>query len=251
VEVAALKPNSRQIHEIRGGEMGMIFQEPMASFSPVYTIGNQISEAIRQHSKLNKQAARDLAIHLLERVGIANPTHRIDQYPFELSGGMRQRAMIAVALASTPSLLIADEPTTALDVTIQAQILSLMRELRDELEMGIIFITHDLGVIAQIADEVAVMYLGRIVERGSVRQILKEPLHPYTRSLLRAIPSLDRLGQRLTAVGGRLPSPLERPAGCPFHPRCAEAMAGRCNVSFPKTVAVADGHEVNCFLYEE
>jgi peptide/nickel transport system ATP-binding protein len=228
----------------------MIFQEPMASFSPVYTIGNQITEAIREHRDVSKQEARFLALEMLERVGISNPGVRIDQYPFELSGGMRQRAMIALALSTNPSLLIADEPTTALDVTIQAQILDLMRQLKDEFEMAIIFISHDLGVIAQIADEIAVMYLGRIIEYGTTHEIIGNPQHPYTQALLKAIPRLDQLDQQLTPIGGDIPSPLERPSGCLFHTRCQQRMVGLCDRQAPTNTAISDSHSVNCFLYE-
>lgn len=247
-DVAKLKPRSWEIRQIRGGEVGMIFQEPMASFSPVYTIGNHIIESMRQHLNVDKREARERAIELLNKVGIANPGVRIDQYPFELSGGMRQRAMIAVALASDPALLIADEPTTALDVTIQAQILRLLNQIQDEFGMTIIFITHDLGVIAQVADDVSVMYLGKVMERGTVREVIKTPQHPYTRSLLRAIPKLDSLGNRLTAIGGAIPSPLSRPTGCPFHTRCAETVWGRCDVQEPATAEISQTHGASCLL---
>lgn len=252
VEITRLKPNGRQIRDIRGGEVALIFQEPMSSFSPVYTIGNQIMEAILTHRRVSKKEAHEIAVDLLDKVGIPNPRQRFKQYPFELSGGMRQRAMIAVALSSNPSLLIADEPTTALDVTIQAQVLELMKELQEELGMAIIFITHNLGVIAQIADEIAVMYLGGIVERGSRREIFHNPKHPYTVNLLHAIPRIGRGGgQRLVAIEGQIPSPLDRPPGCRFHTRCQEMIDGRCNVNVPKITRVADGHTVNCFLYED
>ncbi len=250
VEITQLAPTGREMRAIRGGEIAMIFQEPMATFSPVYTIGNHIMEAILAHEEVSKQEARERAIHLLDRVGIANPSRRVDQYPFELSGGMRQRAMIAVALSANPSLLIADEPTTALDVTIQAQILALMRELQEEMGMAILFITHDLGVISQIAHDVVVMYLGQIMERGTVREVIKEAKHPYTQNLLQAIPRLESLGQRLHAIGGRIPSPMERPPGCPFHTRCPQAMPGVCDKAFPETTHFSPTHEVNCFLYE-
>ena len=250
VDLAKLKNRGSEIRSIRGGEIAMIFQEPMASFSPVYTVGNHMVEAIRIHRDMSKKEAKAYAIDLLDKVGIANPRQRFKQYPFELSGGMRQRAMIAVALSTGPSLLIADEPTTALDVTIQAQILNLMRELQDELDMSIIFITHDLGVISQVADEVVVMYLGKVMERGTVREVIRNPQHPYTQSLLRAIPRLDTIGERLTAIGGKLPSPLERPTGCPFHTRCPEAIVGTCDVHEPATTVVSNSHQANCFLLE-
>ncbi|NJN84974.1 MAG: ABC transporter ATP-binding protein [Caldilineaceae bacterium] len=249
-DLTQLKSNSRQIREIRGGEIAMIFQEPMSSFSPVHTIGNHITEAILQHRNVSKNEAREIGIEMLSRVGISNPEQRFAQYPFELSGGMRQRAMIAVALSSQPALLIADEPTTALDVTIQAQILDLMRHLRDEFQMAIVFISHDLGVISQMADEIIVMYLGRVMERGSIKEVIRNPQHPYTRSLLESIPHLRNLGQRLTSIGGDIPSPLERPTGCPFHTRCTKVIAGVCDVREPAVTTFSPTHSVNCFLYE-
>jgi peptide/nickel transport system ATP-binding protein len=251
VDVTKLNPRGREVRDIRGGEVAMIFQEPMSSFSPVYTIGNQITEAVLEHRNVDKKEAREIAIDMLDKVGISNPAVRIDQYPFELSGGMRQRAMIAVALSTRPSLLIADEPTTALDVTIQAQILQLMRQLRDEFHMAIIFITHDLGVISQIADEVVVMYLGQIMERGTTRDVIYNPQHSYTQKLLEAIPRLDNLGGRLAAVGGDIPSPLERPSGCPFHTRCPQFMAGTCDTADPSQIRLTATHQVNCFLYDD
>lgn len=250
VDITRLKPTGREIREIRGGEIAMIFQEPMASFSPVYTIGNHIMEAILTHRRMSKKEAKALAIEMLDKVGLANPRVRVDQYPFELSGGMRQRAMIALALATNPAVLIADEPTTALDVTIQAQILELMKQLQAEFEMAIIFITHDLGVIAQVADEVAVMYLGRIMERGRTHDVIFNPRHPYTQGLLKAIPKLTHLYERLIPIGGDIPSPLNRPTGCPFHTRCPKRIPGRCDVKEPAVMSVAEGHEVSCFLYE-
>jgi len=273
VDIAKLDPQGDEIRRIRGGEIAMIFQEPMASFSPVYTIGNQMGEAIRLHRTLSpvhtigsqmkdaitsnpshgrhvgSKEAREIAVAMLDRVGIANAGLRVDQYPHELSGGMRQRAMIATALSTNPSLLIADEPTTALDVTIQAQILDLMRELQDEFGMAIIFITHDMGVIAQIADEIAVMYLGRIAERGATREVIFDPKHPYTQGLLAAIPRLEVRERRLTPIAGDIPSPLERPTGCPFHTRCSEKLADRCDRLMPAEVAVTQAHHVSCLLH--
>ncbi len=251
VDIAQIGRRDRRMNQIRGGEIAMIFQEPMSSLAPTYRVGNPIVEAARLHRDLTKQEARHVALDLLERVGISEPSRRIDQYPFELSGGMRQRVMIAVALASQPRLLIADEPTTALDVTIQAQILDLLRELRDEFEMSIIFITHDLGVISQIADDVAVMYLGKIVETGTVHDIITDPEHPYTSKLLDAIPRLDRLNERLSAIPGDIPSPLARPPGCPFHTRCEQAIAGRCEVTMPDPIAVSASHLVSCHLHDK
>lgn len=250
VDLVTLEPNSAEIRQIRGGEIAMIFQEPMASFSPVYTVGNQIIEAIRLHRGVGKREARETAVHMLDRVGISNPGLRVDQYPHELSGGMRQRAMIAVALSTHPSLLIADEPTTALDVTIQAQILELIQELQDELQMSVIFITHDIGVIAQVADEVAVMYLGRVVERGSMQDVIYNAKHPYTEGLLKAIPRLDKLERRLSPVAGDIPSPMERPRGCPFHTRCEHRKAGICDARLPVETRISEKHTVSCFLYE-
>ena len=228
----------------------MIFQEPMASFSPVYTIGNQIMETIRLHRGLRGRAARDLAVEMLTKVGMSNPDARVDQFPHELSGGMRQRAMIALALSAGPRLLIADEPTTALDVTIQAQVIDLMARLQRDLGMAMIFITHDLGVIAQVADDVAVMYLGTIVEQGSVRQVLKSPAHPYARGLIAAIPRLDRLDHRLTPVPGEIPSPSARPTGCPFHTRCPQSILGVCDREVPGVTALGAGQTVRCHLVE-
>lgn len=251
LNITQIADDSQQIRAIRGGNISIIFQEPMASFSPVYTVGNQIIESVRLHRGVNKDEARRIALEMFERVGISNPQVRIDQYPFELSGGMRQRAMIALALSTEPTLLIADEPTTALDVTIQAQILELMRELQNDLQMSIIFITHDLGVISQIAHEVVVMYLGQVMERGTTREIIKNPQHPYTKSLLKAIPKLETLHGRLSPVGGDIPSPLERPAGCPFHTRCQQFMPNRCNLTTPQETSISENHSVYCFLYEK
>jgi peptide/nickel transport system ATP-binding protein len=276
VDITMLAANSKEIRRIRGGEIGMIFQEPMASFSPVYTIGNQIVEAVRQHrlasmsplaanatvgsqivegmrakQKMSKRDARDIAVEMLERVGISNAGMRVDQYPHELSGGMRQRAMIAVALSTHPQMLIADEPTTALDVTIQAQIVDLMKVLQAELSMSIIFITHDMGLISNVADEIAVMYLGVIVERGPTDALIDSPKHPYTQGLLAAIPRLDNLKRRLTPVGGDIPGPLERPAGCPFHPRCPHFKPSVCDAAMPERTAISSNHFVRCYLYEE
>ncbi|MEE8120316.1 MAG: ABC transporter ATP-binding protein [Anaerolineales bacterium] len=250
-EITQLHKFGREMRQIRGGEIGMIFQEPMSSFSPVHTIGNQIIEAVLEHREVSKQEAREIAIEMLDKVGISNPSVRIDQYSFELSGGMRQRAMIAVALSMNPALLIADEPTTSLDVTIQAQILKLMNQLQEELGMAIIFITHNLGVIAQVADDVEVMYLGKILERGTAKEIIHQPQHPYTQALLRAIPHLDRLGERLTAISGDIPNPLERPAGCPFHTRCEQVILGLCDVQNPSLTRLSSTHTVHCFLHEE
>lgn len=248
VRIDQLRPKGREIRRLRGGEIGMIFQEPMASFSPVYTIGNQMIEAIRLHQKVTKKEARAQAIAMLDKVGISNPEGRVDQYPHEMSGGMRQRAMIALALAARPALLIADEPTTALDVTIQAQVLELMADLQRDLGMGMIFITHDLGVIAQVAQDVAVMYLGTIVESGPTADVIRNPRHPYTQGLLKAIPSLDALHDRLSPVPGDIPSPNERPTGCPFHTRCSLRLQGLCDQKLPPTVPLGPNRSVACWL---
>ncbi len=251
VEIETLANDGEPIRKLRGGEIGMIFQEPMASFSPVYTIGNQMMEAIQLHRPMGRREARSYAVEMLNKVGISNAEARVDQYPHELSGGMRQRAMIALTLSAGPALLIADEPTTALDVTIQAQVLDLMRDLQQELGMGMIFITHDLGVIAQIADDVAVMYLGTIVERGPAREVIRAPQHPYTQGLLAAIPSLDKLHDRLSPVPGDIPSPNARPTGCPFHTRCAQKIAGLCDARPPREIQTQPGRAVRCWLHDD
>ena len=225
----------------------MIFQEPMASFAPAITIGNQMVEQLLIHTSLSKRECSELSVEMLERVGIDEAGKRFYQYAFELSGGMRQRAMIAMALSTKPKLLIADEPTTALDVTIQAQVLDLMKDLVSEFGMAILFITHDLGVIAQVADRIAVMYLGGIVESGPVREVLKSPAHPYTRGLINALPKLDSLDEPLTPIPGDIPSPLERPPGCVFHTRCPEVLADRCNSSVPQRTNLGHGHSASCF----
>ncbi len=216
--------SERELREVRGKKIGMIFQEPLTSFDPLYTIGDQIAESLRRHSGLDRAAARKRTVELLDSVGISRPDSVFDEYPFQLSGGMRQRAMIAMALAPDPELLIADEPTTALDVTIQAQILELLRTLQGERGIGVLFVSHNLGVIAEIADEVMVMYGGQLMERTDVDGLFDAPEHPYTRSLLEARPTLDREIVRLRAIPGQVPSLESRPSGCPFHPRCPKAM---------------------------
>ena len=243
-----------EMRDIRGSDITMIFQEPMVSFSPVHTIGQQIIEGIMLHERdISKEEARGRAVEMLRRVGIPNPESRIDQYTFSLSGGMRQRCMIAMALASDPNLLIADEPTTALDVTTQAQILELMAELQREFGMAMMLITHNLGVVAQMAEEVIVMYLGKIVEWTDIKTLFEDPKHPYTAELLKSIPRLRRVKQedRLTAIAGSVPSPYIRPSGCPFHPRCPQAIPGTCDVVEPELKRVGDRHVVSCLLYED
>ena len=208
------------LKKIRGGKVSMIFQEPMASFAPAIKIGSQMVEQLLIHKDINKNEAKKISINMLERVGIADAEKRFNQYAFELSGGMRQRAMIAMALSTMPKLLLADEPTTALDVTIQAQVINLIKDIIQEYQMGVIFITHDLGVIAQIADDVAVMYLGSVVEKGPVNKILKNPKHPYTKGLLEALPDVNNLDAPLRPIPGNIPSPLDRPSACVFRTRC-------------------------------
>lgn len=251
IDLAQLNPTGPEIRDVRGKHIAMIFQEPMSSFSPVHTIGSQIAEAILLHQDVTPAKAREMTIELLRLVGISSAAERVDNFPHQFSGGMRQRAMIAMALSCNPSLLIADEPTTALDVTIQAQILDLMRNLQKQLGMAVMFITHNLGVIAQIADTVAIMYLGQVVEYGPVREILRNPKHPYTVDLLRAVPRLGKTaGQRLVAIEGSIPSPFQRPSGCPFHTRCSRMMPGRCEVIVPELTVVNEQHTVRCLLYE-
>lgn len=251
VDIAQLDPYGPEIRAIRGNEISMIFQEPMTSLSPLYTVGNQIMENIRLHQHVNKREAREMTIDLLRQVGIPKPEMRIDEYPFRLSGGMRQRCMIAMALSCNPNLLIADEPTTALDVTTQAQILDLMLELQEDYGMAILFITHDLGVVAEIADDVAVMYLGNVIERSDVDTIFYDPQHPYTQALLRSIPKIGPTRQRLDAIEGMVPSPFERPVGCPFNPRCEKMMPGVCDQVAPQTIELREDHQVHCLLYDE
>jgi peptide/nickel transport system ATP-binding protein len=251
LDLAKLDANGPEIRAIRGAEIALIFQEPMSSFSPVHTIGNQIVEAIMLHQPLSRRAARAQTIEILRRVGVSSPEERVDQLSNELSGGLRQRAMIAMALSCRPTLLIADEPTTALDVTTQTQILELMRQLQKEDGMAIMLITHDLGVIAEMATDVAVMYLGRVVEQAPVDAIFHAPRHPYTRALLRSIPRMRaRSAERLTPIAGAVPHPYDRPSGCPFHPRCANFIPGTCDRLAPSLRPVADHHAVSCFLYE-
>jgi oligopeptide/dipeptide ABC transporter ATP-binding protein len=250
IDLASLDPRGQKIRSIRGKEIAMIYQEPMTSLSMMHTIGFQIMEAILLHQNVNKQEARELAIEMLRRVGIARPEQRVDAYPFELSGGMRQRAMIAMALVCNPRLLIADEPTTALDVTTQAQIMELILELQHELGMAVLLITHDLGVVAETCNEVVVMYLGEVMEKAGVNQLFQDPLHPYTRALLRSIPRLGHgKSWELEPIEGMVPDPYNRPTGCPFHPRCPAMMPGVCDVQPLTTTRLPDGRTVRCHLY--
>ena len=241
--------SEKQYRELRGNDMAMIFQEPMTSLNPVYRVGNQIVEAIRTHEKVSKAEAKDRAVDLLRKVGIPSPEARINDYPHQMSGGMRQRVMIAMALACNPKLLIADEPTTALDVTIQAQILDLLRRLRDDTGMAVLLITHDLGVVSETADRVVVMYCGQVVEEAEVRTLFDHPMHPYTLGLLKSIPRLeDDDSKRLYMIKGMVPNPLEMPPGCHFSDRCDSCM-DVCRTKVPELVDV-DGQKVRCFLYE-
>ena len=247
IDLAKQRPFSRVMRKIRGNEIAIIFQEPMTSLNPVYTIGNQILETIILHQKIGRREARDRALELLHSVGIPNPESCINEYPHQLSGGMRQRAMIAMALSCNPSLLIADEPTTALDVTIQAQVLDLMKELRQAFQAAILFITHDLGVVANMADDVIVMYLGQVVEAAPVRIIFNAPRHPYTLGLLKSVPSMsDQRKKRLSLIGGTVPDIGSYPLGCAFAPRCT-AGEDVCHSQIPPLVELEPGHKVACF----
>jgi len=250
-DLVKLKADGREIRSIRGGEIGLIFQEPMTSFSPVHTVGAQLVEAVMLHNAVSGKEARRRGVEALRSVGIPKPERRIDEYSFELSGGLRQRAMIAVALSCDPRLLIADEPTTALDVTTQAQILELLRRIQQERGMAIMLITHNLGVVAEMADDVVVMYLGRVVEQGKVDDIFHDARHPYTKALLQSMPSIESKPRvKLPTISGSVPHPFNRPTGCPFHPRCESFMPGRCDTAQPPLVAVGEGRKVSCFLYQ-
>ena len=245
-DVLKFKEN-KDLKVIRGGKVSMIFQEPMASFAPAISIGDQMVELLLLHKKISKEKAKSISIDMLDRVGIADADKRFKQYAFELSGGMRQRAMIAMALSTMPKLLLADEPTTALDVTIQAQVIDLIKDIVNEYKMGVIFITHDLSVIAQTVDYVAVMYLGTIVESGSVREIISNPKHPYTQGLIEALPDLNNLDKPLKPILGDIPSPLERPTGCVFHTRCKLFESGVCDNAVPPLSEYEKEHTVACF----
>lgn len=250
VEVTSLKAGGKEIREIRGNEIGMIFQEPMTSFTPVYTIGRQIIEAILEHNPdMDKEAARARAIDLLKFVGIPAPEQRVDEYPHQFSGGMRQRAMIAMALSCNPSLLIADEPTTALDVTIEAQIIDLLKNIQEEMGMSIMIITHDLGVVGEMADDVIVMYMGKVVERASCEEIFYQPAHPYTKGLLQSIPVIGKK-DRLYSIKGSTPNPFSIPKGCSFNPRCPVAEE-ICTQEEPPMVKIGEDHWTKCWLHHK
>ncbi|MBW4841412.1 MAG: ABC transporter ATP-binding protein [Paenibacillaceae bacterium] len=248
-DLLRLKPGSKELRAVRGGIVSMIFQEPMTALSPLHTVGDQIMENVLLHRTRSRKEAEEITLDMMDRVGIGNARQRLRQYPHEFSGGMRQRVMIAMALSCRPSLLIADEPTTALDVTIQAQVLELMKQLQREFGMAILFITHDLGVVAETADEVAVMYLGRIVERAPVKELFRNPKHPYTRGLLRSVPRIGNAKTRLASIEGTVPLPLSLPPMCGFYDRCPERIEGICNRRYVPETTVTEGHQVRCFLY--
>jgi oligopeptide/dipeptide ABC transporter ATP-binding protein len=250
IDLAKLDAKGSLIRRIRGKEIAMIFQEPMTSLSLMHTVGAQITEMVRLHTNATKREARERGIEMLQRVGIPKPERLIDEYPFRLSGGMRQRAMIAMALSCNPTMLIADEPTTALDVTTQAQILDLMLELQSDYGMALMFITHDLGVVAEIADDVAVMYLGQIVERSDADTVFNQPKHPYTQALLRSIPKIAMQRDELEPIKGMVPSPFRRPTGCQFHPRCAQRF-DLCDQVEPANTHLDENHAVRCLLFED
>ncbi len=248
VDVLGLSPKSRELRAIRGSEISIVFQEPMTSFSPVHTIGFQIAEMVELHTGLSGRERRDYVVDLLARVGISSPRERYGQYPHELSGGMRQRAMIAMALSCKPKILIADEPTTALDVTIQAQILDLMKQLQDEEDMSAIYISHNLGLVAEQVDYIYVMYLGRVVESAPTRELFANPLHPYTQRLLRSAPQPGRRVRRLEVIEGSVPAPIGRPPECGFSSRCSSVF-GHCTEAVPALRELEPNHFVRCFLH--
>ena len=252
IDLVKLDANGTTMRSIRGAEIALIPQEPMAAFSPVHTIGDQIVEAIMLHQSVNKREARKIALQMLKDVGIPIPEQRLDEYSWQLSGGLRQRAIIAMALSCNPRLLIADEPTTAVDVTTQAQVLRLLRRLQKQRNAAIIFITHDLGVIAQMADYVMVMYLGLVMEQGPVDDIFHAPNHPYTEALLRSIPTVTMTPRvNLPTISGSIPHPFNKPKGCPFHPRCEKSIAGKCDTRVPALQSAGDNQWVSCFLYHD
>ena len=251
VDLTSLQPKGPELRAIRGGEIAIIFQEPTAAFAPVYTIGRQVVEAIQTHQDLSKRQARERAAELLARVGIPQPRRALDRYPFELSGGMLQRAMIAMALSCEPKILIADEPTTALDVTIQGQILELLGSLQAESGMAIMLISHNMGVIAELADTVAVMYLGRVMEEAPAGELFDHPRHPYTKALLESIPMVEEDPQRrLRSIRGAVPNPFAVPAGCPFHPRCESFVQGACDIGIPPLALAGPEHRAACILVD-
>lgn len=250
VTLTELPTRGSDYRAIRGKEIGIIFQEPMTAFSPVHTIGNQIMESVLLHVPgISKKEAKERAIEILRRVGIPRAEQRVDAYPHQFSGGMRQRAMIAMALACNPKLVIADEPTTALDVTIEAQILELLKDLQKEFGMAIMYISHDLAVVGSVADEIMVMYLGLVMEHTSTSQLFENPMHPYTQALLRSIPTIDGPLERLANIQGAMPSPFAEHRGCPFFSRCDKRIPGNCDVARPPLVEVEPGHKVRCVLY--
>jgi oligopeptide/dipeptide ABC transporter ATP-binding protein len=269
VDLTKVHPDGELIRQVRGGEIGMIFQEPMSSLTPVYTAGFHIEEAVNLHRfsekgtigeqmgsniqkkrHVSKEEAHKIAVDMLHKVGIPNAEKRVNSYPHELSGGQRQRVMVAIALSTHPDLLIADEPTTALDVSIEAQILDLMRELQDNANMAIMFITHNLGVIAEIADEIVVMYMGKEVERAFTIELFENPKHPYTKALLGSIPQIGEKRAQLETIQGMVPSPFNLPSGCVFHPRCTEFMPGKCDKVIPEYAEVGKDHWARCLLYD-
>ncbi len=271
VNITRLDPDGREIRHIRGGEIGMIFQEPMSSLTPVYSagthiwealslhrlvpvrkVGSQMAKTIQETRHVTKEEAREIAIDMLHKVGMPKPEERVDAYPHQLSGGQRQRVMIAIALSCEPAMLIADEPTTALDVSIEAQILDIMRDLQETVDMAIMFITHNLGVIAEMAEEMCVMYMGKVVERANAVEIFYEAQHPYTRALLQSIPHVGKkTRERLASIEGMVPDPFNLPPGCVFHPRCPSFMPGKCDRIAPSWTQVGENHWARCLLYEE
>lgn len=268
IRTTDLEPDGNEIRKIRGGEIAMIFQEPMSSLTPVYSagyhireavtlhrlspvkkVGDQMADTIRQYRHVTKEEAREIAVGMLRRVGIPKPEQRVDSYPHQLSGGQRQRVMIAISLSCEPTMLIADEPTTALDVSIEAQILDLMRELQETVDMAIMFITHNLGVVAEMATEINVMYMGKVVERADTVTLFYEPKHPYTTALLESIPRIGQRIDRLAVIEGMVPDPFNLPHGCLFHPRCPQSIAGTCDVDAPGWTKVGPHQWVSCWLY--
>lgn len=250
VDIFSLEPDSQELRSIRGNEIAMIFQEPMTAFSPVHTIGHQIGEMVAIHSHLGRRQIREHVVELLNRVGISNPNQRFDEYPHQLSGGMRQRAMIAMALSCSPKIILADEPTTALDVTIQAQILDLLKELQREVDMSVVYITHNMAVIAETVKRVYVMYLGQVVESTTTKELFASPEHPYTQRLLRSIPKPGQRVDKLEVISGTVPTPIDLPRQCGFSSRCPNAIPGLCDKEMPALVEKETGHYVRCFLYD-